>query len=266
MIREPSVAGTFYPGTKDNLEKELCALIQPDKVKRKVFGLISPHAGYIYSGACAGKGYSSVIVPSIVVVLGVNHRGYGHPFAVDGHDYWKTPIGNVPLDKDLREKLVEGSKIFKIDSEAGLMEHSLEVQVPFIQYDNPKVKILPITISSMDLNKLMEGGREIASLLKDNDDVLVIASTDMSHYIDADSAKEEDQKAIDEISRLDPKGLFNIVVERRISMCGMSSTVMMLSYALTRGATKSEIIEYTNSGVVSGDFNQVVGYLSMIVS
>ena len=266
MVRNPAVAGMFYPGSKAALKREMARLIDPQKKKRDVIGLISPHAGYAYSGACAAKGFARVRVPGSVVILGINHRNAGHPFAVDRNDFWQTPLGDCPVDTVLRERLTKNSRVFSIDGEAGREEHSVEVQVPFIQTINPETKILPITISSHDLDSLIAGGREIAEcLLTGTEKVLVLASTDMSHYIDAETASLEDGRAIDKIRALDPRGLYDIVVERRISMCGMAPTVMMLSAAIEAGATQTEMVEYTHSGKVSGDNQQVVAYLSMLV-
>lgn len=266
QVRRPSVAGSFYPGNKSVLERELEEYIEFADAKKKVIGLISPHAGYIYSAGCAGKGFGQVEVPGTVIVLGVNHRGFGHPYAVDGNDAWSTPLGDAEIDAHLREKLAADSKIFAVDSTAGSSEHSLEVQVPFIQYINPDAKILPITISSHDANELIEGGKELARLIKEHaPDALIVASSDMSHYIDAETAKIQDNKAIEKILNLDPGGLFDIVAKERISMCGVCPTTMMLSAALDLGAQKAEIIDYTNSGNVSGDYHQVVAYLSMAV-
>jgi AmmeMemoRadiSam system protein B len=266
MIREPAVAGMFYPRDKKSLEQELTKFIDFNGNKRKVLGLVSPHAGYVYSGSCAGKGFSKVEIPDKVIILGVNHRGYGHPFAVDGHEHWRTPLGNIMLDVELRDTLVKNSEYFGVDSSAGLQEHSLEVQVPFIQIINPDAKILPVTISSGELTKLLSAGQEIGRLLHANDgDLLVVASTDMSHFIDADSASVKDQKAIDKIMNLDPAGLFEIVRSENISMCGVYPTVMMLSAAIEAGAKNTELVEYTHSGKVSGDHHEVVAYLSLVV-
>ena len=267
MIRSAVVAGAFYPENKTILETELEKLIHFSNTKRKVIGLISPHAGYIYSGSCAGKGFGAVKIPDTVIILGVNHHGFGHPCAVDGHDFWSTPLGDVEVDYQLREKLVSNSRIFDSDSTAGNEEHSLEVQVPFIQYINPKAKILPIIISSGDVNQLMAGGKEIARLIRNNtdSDILMVASSDMSHFVDAKSAKLKDDKAIDQILKLDPQGLFDTVAAERISMCGVSPATMMLSAAVELGAQNAEIIEYTHSGTVSGDNDRVVAYLSMTI-
>lgn len=266
MVRKPTVQGNFYPGSKDILTEELGKYVPAVENKKKVIGLVSPHAGYIFSGGCAGKGFAAVEVPDIVIILGVNHYGFGHPFAVDGNDSWKTPLGEAEVYKHLREKLVKDSEIFAIDSNASIKEHSLEVQVPFIQYRNPEAKILPITVAGGDVQRLMTAGKELAALIKENNhDVLMVASTDMSHYISVDRAREKDKKAIDKILQLNPEGLYNTVLMERISMCGAASTTIMLSAALELGAKKAEVIDYTNSGIVMGDYSRVVAYLSMIV-
>jgi hypothetical protein len=265
MIRKPAVAGSFYPGSKATLEKELAQYIEISGNKKKVLGLISPHAGYIYSGRCAGKGFGRVEIPGTVIILGVNHQGFGHSFAVDGNDYWQTPLGDAALDDELRTKIVENSQIFALDSNAGKSEHSLEVQVPFIQYLSPGAKILPITVSSWDLRDLTMAGKELGQILKEKNDLLLIASTDMTHFLDAETAKKQDHKAIDMILKLDPKGLCNTVVEEKISMCGMAPTVIMLTAALEAGAAKVETVCYTNSGEASGDYDRVVAYYSAIV-
>ena len=265
MIRKPAVAGSFYPGSKATLEKELARYIEISENKKKVLGLISPHAGYVYSGSCAGKGFGQVEIPETVIILGVNHQGSGHSFAVDGNDYWQTPLGDAPLDDDLRTKVVENSPIFALDSNAGNSEHSLEVQVPFIQYLSPGTKILPITVSSWDLRDLTLAGKELGKILKEMDDLLLIASTDMTHFLDAETAKSQDGKAIDNILKLNPKGLYSTVVEEKITMCGMAPTVIMLTAALEAGAAKVETVCYTNSGETSGDYDRVVGYYSDIV-
>jgi AmmeMemoRadiSam system protein B len=265
MVRRPVVAGTFYPGSKSRLEDQLSSFITSVKEKQKVIGLVSPHAGYIYSGGCAGKGFSKIKIPNTVVILGVNHNGMGQSFAVDENDFWNTPLGDIPVERELAEVLVSDSDLFEYDSQAGAAEHSLEVQVPFIQYLNQEAKILPITLSSINLNQLVEAGEELAQVTSERNDILIVASTDMSHYIDAQSAKIKDLKALQKILELDPEGLFDLVRNERISMCGVSPTTMMLSAAKALGARHSEIIQYTNSGEVSGDFDQVVGYASMIV-
>ena len=267
MTRYPSVAGMFYPGDGEVLRTEVGELIKDAENKIKVIGLISPHAGYVYSGGCAGSGFGKVIIPGRVIILGVNHRGSGHVMAVDGHEKWNTPLGDIDIDEELREKLTGNSSVFGIDTIASEEEHSLEVQVPFIQILNPSAKILPITIGTYDREMMKQGGIELGKIIKESsDDILIIASTDMSHYISADNAKALDYLAIAKIIELDPDGLFDTVHSKRISMCGVSPTYIMMTAAKELGGTKGEVIEYTNSGYVSGDFDQVVGYLSACIN
>ena len=265
MVRKPAVAGMFYPGDGDRLKAEVERLLQPSGKKRKVLGIISPHAGYTYSGGCAGSIFAKVKVPDIVIVLGVNHRGFGHPFAIDGNEAWETPMGEIPVAVDLARELAKESRIFEIDNVASAQEHSLEVQVPFIQAVNPEARILPITIASGNLDKLLAGGSELGEILIGSDNILVVASTDMSHYIDAETAQKRDLKAIERILDLDPEGLLKTVAREGITMCGLSPTVVMLAAAVKAGARNAEVVEYTHSGKVSGDYNEVVAYLSMMI-
>ena len=265
MIRQPAVAGRFYPETQTALKEELRRYIPRSGSPKRVIGIISPHAGYMFSGSCAGKAFGMVEVPETVIILGVDHHGYGCSFAVDSHDHWRTPLGDVKVDKRLRSKLVTRSMYFKLSSDIGRQEHSLEVQVPFIQYLNPKTKILPIVISSTDVVALVKAGEEIAELIKEDPGILTLASTDMSHFIDVERAKKYDYMAVKEIKKLSPDGLFNVVQRNSISMCGVAPTTMMLAAARQLGATKTEEVEYTNSGFVSGNMNEVVAYLSMLV-
>lgn len=268
MVRHPSVAGMFYPGDRSGLERDIKKYIEPEEgmKKKDTIGLISPHAGYIYSGSCAGKGFAAVIIPDKVVILGVNHRGIGHAMAVDGNDAWETPLGSIVIDDQMRRNLLETSDVFEIDSYPSAEEHSIEVQIPFIQYLNPGAAILPVTIASMNKGEMIKGGKEIAKMIKNTGEkVLMIASTDMSHYISSADAEEKDSKAIGKIVDLDPEGLIEIVYKEKISMCGVSPTFIMMVAAKELGATTGEIVEYTNSGYTSGDFDQVVGYLSAVV-
>lgn len=265
-IRKPVVAGTFYPDDPEILSKELADRIVIKEKKKSAIALISPHAGYFYSGNCAGKGFGAVQIPERVIILGLDHRGTGYPYALDGHDYWRTPLGQVDVDTELRHKIASNSNIFKIDDLSGLNEHSIEVQVPFLQYLNPDLKILPILIAGGTFSELELGGIEIADTIKEmDDDVLIIASTDMSHYVSSAHAYEKDHLVIEKIKSLDPEGLLRLVHRERISMCGVSPVVMTLVAAKELGAGKTDLIEYTNSGEMSGDFDQVVGYLSMII-
>ena len=265
MLRQTAVAGHFYPADKKLLEKELKKMLVIGENRQKVLGLLAPHAGYVYSGPCAGLGYGRVIMSETVIILGVNHRGHGVPLAVDGNDFWETPIGNVVINSELRSRLLSASNLFALDNEAGRLEHSLEVQVPFIQYLSPGSRILPITIAAHRLADLLAAGHAIASLFKENGNIMMVASSDMSHYIPAAQARELDFKAIEQLLKLDAQGLYRTVQENRISMCGVAPAVIMLAAAKEAGATKAELVCYTHSGAVSGDLAEVVGYASLII-
>lgn len=258
-------AGKFYQSDKKILENELQQMVRPAENRQKVLGLLAPHAGYVYSGACAGQGYGRVALTETVIILGVNHRGGGPGLAVDGNDYWETPLGNVEVNSELRSRLLGASGLFQLDSDAGRLEHSLEVQVPFIQYASPGSRILPIVVAAHRLGDLLAAGGEIAALFKENRDLMMVASSDMSHYIAAARARELDFKAIDRMLLLDAEGLYRTVADNRISMCGVAPAVIMLSAARAAGASRAELVCYTHSGETTGDNNEVVGYASLIV-
>lgn len=265
MIRKPVVAGMFYPKEKKKITEQIKFFLKGDFTKKRVNGLISPHAGYIYSGSCAGKGFSSVILPDRVVILGVDHKGVGLKMSVDSNEEWETPLGKIKIDVEFVKSLTENSELFN-KSDAGKLEHSIEVQVPFIQYINPEAKIVPVMVSTYDREELELAGDLLSTVIKkQKDDTLIIASTDMSHYISADEAKVEDFGVIEKIKELDPRGMLDLVISRRVSMCGVAPVFVMMRAVKSLGASKCEIVEYTNSGVASGNFSQVVGYLSAIL-
>ncbi len=263
MIRQPAVAGMFYPGDGAELLREVKSLIPPDAEPVKALGIVAPHAGYVYSGACAGKAWAGVTPRDTVVVLGVNHRGSGAPLAVDDHEAWRTPLGDVMVDLELAHLLTREAPDFRLDGHASLSEHSLEVHLPFIQVVAPQAAILPITLGAVDLETALEAGRMLTrTLLSRRPGLLLLASTDMSHYISAKAAESRDRYAIDRILRLDPEGLLHEVVSRRISMCGVIPAVLLLAAAREAGVTRVEQTCYTHSGAVTGDDSEVVAYWS----
>lgn len=265
MLRKPAVAGHFYPADQKALERDLQKMVLPAAGRRRALGLLAPHAGYVYSGGCAGRGYGRIASAATVILLGVNHRGVGAELAVDGNDAWETPLGSAEVDAELRARLVGSSRRFRIDSEAGRLEHSLEVQVPFIQHAGPGSRILPVTVAAQRLDDLLAAGAEIAALFTPGADLTMVASSDMSHYIAAERARELDFLAIERMLQLDAEGLYRVVRDRRISMCGVAPAVIMISAARLAGATRAELVCYTNSGEVSGDMDEVVGYASLVV-
>ncbi|MBN1197550.1 MAG: AmmeMemoRadiSam system protein B [Candidatus Aminicenantes bacterium] len=263
MIRPPAVAGMFYPGNAAQLRRQVESMIPVAQKDMPAMGIVAPHAGYVYSGDCAGRTWSGVIPQDTVVVLGVNHRGTGAPLAVDSHEAWLTPLGEVAVDLELAQLLTGEAPIFTLEDRAGRDEHSLEVQVPFIQVVSPRVAILPILVGAVNPETVLEAGRMLARvLLSRRPNLTLVASTDMSHYISAAEARRLDRHAIDRILALDPEGLFREVVTKRISMCGVAPTAMLLAAAREIKATRVEEVCYTHSGVVTGDDSEVVAYWS----
>ncbi len=240
----------------------------PSGVQRmKAKGVVSPHAGYVYSGQVAGAVFSRVEVTDTAIVLAPAHQHATAAFALWTEGAWVTPLGSVPTDEVLSKKLLKEVADLREDYYAHVAEHSGEVQVPFLQYVNPKVKIVSIVIATRDLNGLKRFGADMAKALKGLDpQPLLVASSDMTHYESEQAARKKDKLAIDEVLSLDVDALWTKVMSTPISMCGMATTVSMLECALGLGATKAELVMYETSAKTSGDYNRVVGYAGIIVS
>lgn len=266
MNREPAVAGQFYPGKIDTLSDMLNKFC-PQNIEREVApGIMVPHAGYVYSGAIAGQVYDRVEIPDQIILLGPNHHGDGHHGAVYPGGSWTTPLGDIQINESLAKTLVESSPSLEFDTTAHKREHSLEVQVPFIQYLNRQAQLVPICLGYQPLEYLLEISKSIAEVVKNSSDsILIIASTDMTHFESADSALIKDRLALDCVETLDAEGLFRIVVEERISMCGFIPTVVLLKVASLLGALQSEIVVYGNSGDVTQNYSDVVAYAGAII-
>ncbi len=266
MVRQPAVAGQFYPGRPQDLLAMVRQCLDPEARPTPAYLAICPHAGYVYSGPTAGKTLSRVAIPRRVIVVGPNHRGAGAAAAVMSQGQWLTPLGPVPLDAELGQRLLSGSRILSEDSRAHQMEHSLEVQVPFLQVLQPDLLLLPICLGWLDFDQCAEVGHDLAKAIAGlGEPVLLLASTDMTHYESAAAARAKDSQALERVLSLDPKGLYDLVRTRGISMCGVLPTTACLAAAIELGAASAELVEYTNSGAASGDFSQVVGYAGLIV-
>ncbi len=262
MIRKAYVAGYFYPKKQNALEEELASLINPAADKCLATAVISPHAGYIYSGRVAGAVYSSVEIPSKVILVGPSHRPISSRFALYRSGAWDTPLGLVPVDAELSDSLLAKSSLIADDSRAHDQEHALEVQLPFLKYLNPRLSIVPIaTTYFADFSELQELGEALAESIRDSkNSVLIVASTDMSHQEDQQTANKNDYQAIDRIQKLDPAGLYETVRSQNISMCGYQATTAVLVAARALGARNTDLIRYQTSGDVTGDYTSVVGY------
>jgi len=266
MDRHPAVAGQFYPGRPEVLKKALQELLPANVVPEKALAVMVPHAGYVYSGGIAAETFARVRVPSRVIVIGPNHHGTGLPAAVFPAGNWLTPLGPVAVAADLASLLLHECPGLQADESAHRYEHSLEVQVPFIQSLNSSASIVPICLGHLGLDELLAMGRSVGqALLRLGEEVLLVASSDMTHYESGDLAREKDRLALDRVLSRDPEGLYRTVCAHRISMCGFMPTVMMLAAAAELGATSARLVRYGNSGDVTGDQSAVVGYAGVII-
>lgn len=266
MIRKPAVANQFYQGDPERLKYELDILIGSTKDARPAIAVVSPHAGYMYSGHVAGAVFGRVEVPETCIVLGPNHTGLGRPASVMTNGSWAMPMGKVPIEERLAAEIVNGSQYLEDDANAHLYEHSIEVQIPFLQYRQPDLKIVPICLSVLTYHVCEEIGLAIARAIRIfSKPVLLVASTDMSHYEPRDIAEAKDRLAIERILALDPKGLFDTVRARGITMCGVIPATVALTTAISLGAAKASLISYATSGDITGDYRSVVGYAGCII-
>ena len=266
--RDPAVAGQFFPGTADELEKTVSAYLTSETPPQKAIGAVMPHAGYIYSGPVAGETAASLVVPRTVIVLGPNHTGMGPAVSVYPGGSWRMPFGEVPVNSSLVEQILKRCELAHPDQLAHLREHSIEVQLPFLLYARrDEFDFVPITVSRLGKDECRMIGKALADVIMDKkEDILLVASSDMTHYESHQSAKAKDSEAISKILDLDPDWLMDTVASRQISMCGIFPTTIMLHAAMALGATSARLVRYTTSGEVSGDYEKVVGYAGIIVS
>lgn len=276
MIRRPAVAGQFYPGSKEHLEGDVGKYLSTGAKPRKVIGIIAPHAGYMYSGHVAGAVFAASQIPERVIVLSPNHTGIGAPAAIMSEGEWAMPMGNVKIDSELASTLVANCDELTEDASAHMHEHSLEVELPFLQALQPKLTFVPITVSHLRFDICEKIGKAIAGVLASSPtsdrlssfvhrNILLVASSDMTHYEPHEVAKGKDKLAIDKVIKLDAKGLLDVCARERITMCGVIPASIMLIAARELGATKGELIKYATSGDTSGDYSSVVGYAGVIV-
>jgi AmmeMemoRadiSam system protein B len=266
MVRQPAVAGQFYASDPICLKNQLETFVKIEEKQIKALGTVVPHAGYMYSGAIAGAVFARVEIPETVVILGPNHHGIGSRAALFPAGEWLTPLGNVHTNQQLSALLLKNTSMVEEDSTAHQYEHSLEVQVPFLQYIRPDVTIVPLCLGFSEYSSCKSLGLSLAKAIKEyGKEVLIVASSDMSHYQPAEIARHEDNLAIQEVLNMNPEGMYSIVKGRGITMCGIIPATVMLVAAIEMGATKSELIRYATSGEVSGDFKQVVGYAGVMV-
>ncbi len=269
--REPAVAGRFYSADPEALASEVAALLaeRPDGratpgAPRPALGVLAPHAGYAYSGPVAGATYARVDVPDRVIVLCPNHTGVGRRVAAWPGGAWLTPLGRIPVDEAMTGELI-GTGLFSADREAHRHEHSLEVQLPFLQLRHPEVAIAAVCLGPLPYEDCEELGEAIARVAGRRG-AMVVASSDMSHYVPAAVAREKDGRALDRVLALDPRGLHEVVSRTGITMCGFVPATVMLVAALAMGAREAELVRYATSGDATGDDRSVVGYAGVVVT
>ncbi|HBA86521.1 MAG TPA: AmmeMemoRadiSam system protein B [Geobacter sp.] len=266
MVRLPAVAGKFYTDDPDRLREELSSMM-PQGQEERAIGIVAPHAGYVYSGHVAGKVYSAVRVPDTVLVLGPNHTGLGAPAALAPAGEWLTPLGPVPVNSLLSKLILKHAASVREDVVAHRFEHSIEVQLPFLQYRNPDVTIAAICLSLPDFDSISQLGEGIASAIKEfGQEVLIVASSDMTHYESARAAKAKDDLALAQLTGMNPEGLLRVCREKGITMCGVIPATAMLVAARSLGASCCRLVNYATSGDVSGDQKSVVAYAALAVS
>ena len=266
-VRPPAFAGTFYDARPDRLVRDVRAHLEANPGEaRPAFGAIVPHAGYVYSGPVAGAVYSRLRIPATCVILCPNHTGRGAPAAVDPSEAWRTPLGDVPVDRALARRLIALAPSLEEDAEAHRREHSLEVQLPFLQVLRPEVSFVPICLGEPSLALCREVGDALAAVCAEAaEPPLVIASSDMNHYESRAEGSRKDELALTRVEGLDAEGLFRTVLTESISMCGFLPATALLFAARVAGAGPARVVARRDSGDETGDTSSVVGYAGVIV-
>ena len=269
MIRTPAVAGRFYPDDPADLDEMVAGFLPspPPEQAGRVIALMAPHAGLVYSGRVAGATFGSVDVPARVILLGPNHTGLGAALSLWDGGAWEMPGGAAEVDADLCSSLRRRCPRLSADRAAHLHEHCLEVQLPFLQARREGIRIAPIVVGTSRLEDLRDLGRGMAESIRESrEPVLIVVSSDMTHYEPAAVAAAKDRIALERMERLDAEGLHRVVREEGISMCGFAPAVAGLVAARELGARSGKVVLYSHSGEVSGDSNSVVGYAGMVFS
>jgi AmmeMemoRadiSam system protein B len=266
MARLPAVAGRFYPDDPVALLEEVQRHLEPGVPRVSAQGVIAPHAGIMYSGDVAGTVYSRIEIPETVILIGPNHTGMGERIAIFSHGSWIMPFGDLEIDAGLAKDILKDLPIACENEEAHRLEHSLETQLPFLQYFCKQFKLVPICLMRLSFDECQMLAKAIVRAIRSCDrPVLIVASSDMTHYESHTHASEKDHRAIDQILKMDPEGLFRTVEKEGITMCGVNPATVMLTACKELGATQAELVRYMTSGEVSGDMDQVVGYAGVIV-
>lgn len=276
-VRSPAVAGSWYAGTPNRLRNQIEELFThrlgpgslPQTVKegpRNIVGLVVPHAGYMASGPVAAHAYHHLAKdgkPDVIVIFGPNHTGRGSALSIMNEGAWRTPLGDVEIDTETANQILQASRIVDVDDRAHAYEHSIELQLPFLQYlYGSEFKFVPVCFMMQDLESSREVGKAVAAALKGKNG-LVIASSDMTHYEPQERAEKKDKMAIDAALNMDETQYYNTVEAYGISTCGYGPTIAAITAAKELGAKKAQLLCYKTSGDVLGDRSAVVGYAAI---
>jgi AmmeMemoRadiSam system protein B len=269
MLRLPAVAGRFYPSDA----AELTALIrkysgaEPGRLSIPARACLVPHAGYVYSGHVAGAVLARVALPRKIIILGVRHYPRGEPAAILSSGAWRTPLGDARIDEGLAKALKKACPLLREDSVAHSAEHSLEVQLPFLQALARDFTFVPVALGTVEFESLVSVGEAIARVLAaSQENVLLLTTSDLNHYQDDTTTRIKDRKAIEQLLALEARGLYDTCRNEEISMCGLGPAVAMITALNALGVKKPELVKYATSADVSGDRDAVVGYAGMIFS
>ncbi|MCK4424704.1 AmmeMemoRadiSam system protein B [Candidatus Bathyarchaeota archaeon] len=276
-VRRPCQAGAFYAGTAESLKKQIeeCFLHElgprkiPEVVKAgpsHVIGLVCPHAGYMYSGPVAAHAYYRLAIdgkPDVVVLFGPNHSRYGSALAVMNEGFWRTPLGDLEIDGELANQIVRESRIVDVDDSAHRFEHSIEVQLPFLQYlYGSEFRIVPICFLMQDLTSAREVGQAVAKVLAGKNGV-IIASSDMTHYEPQESAERKDKMVLEAVEAMNEPKLYSVIEAHRVSACGYGPIAALITATKILGAKEAKLLCHKTSGDVTGDYSSVVGYAAV---
>jgi AmmeMemoRadiSam system protein B len=276
-IRRPTQAGAFYEGDVESLRAQIesCFLreLGPKQLPRvsavgprEIVGLVCPHAGYMYSGPVAANAYYELAQdgkPDTMVILGPNHTGYGSAIALMNEGFWRTPLGDVEIDGETANRIVQETRLVDVDDLAHRFEHSIEVQLPFLQYlYGSDFKLVPICFQMQDLSSAVEVGKALAEVLA-NKNAVVIASSDMTHYEPQRNAAAKDMAALKAVEAMDEKRFYSIIETQNVTACGYGPIAAVMVAAKGLGAKEAKLLCYKSSGDVTGDYSSVVGYAAV---
>ncbi len=265
MIREPVVAGSFYPSNTKELKALIKSMVDEKAEKHDAIGYYAPHAGFVYSGPVVGAVVSMLNLADTYIIMGPSHTGMGPPFSIMTEGIWKTPFGEVPVDTEIAQQILNSSTYLKDDVQAHVGEHAIEVQLPFIQYFNDNFKIVPIILQDASAAVYKNIGKSIAQVVnKSGKKIMIVASGDMTHYESQKSVRSKDMQAIDAMLQLNAEELLSRVREVNITMCGYAPAAVLIFAAKELGAVKAELVKYQTSGDTTGDYSSVVGYAGIV--